>query len=146
MSLGTSHPLFHVALLLNRVLIGLYLLLAGVGKIGGGVGNFVEKGFKPMQPPWLPDALGLPYGYALPFLEVIIGAMLIVGLLTRIASWATLLMILSFTIAITAQGNLTNHGPGPFSGNLIYITLLFLLGIVGGGRFSLDRLILKRKS
>ena len=98
--------LVDVGLLLLRVSIGLYLLLAGVGKVQGelkGFGSFYRGPFKSMQPEWLPNALAAPYGYVLPWAEVIVGALLILGLFGSIAAALAGLMILSFTIALAMQ-------------------------------------------
>lgn len=51
----------------------------------------------------LPHALATAYGYALPPLEIALGAFLVVGLLLRISASVSGLMVLSFAIAkITA--------------------------------------------
>ncbi len=142
----TSQPMFHLALLLNRLAIGLYLLLAGVGKITGGIGNFVDKGFRPLQPEWLPDAVATPYAYSLPVLEAVVGAMLALGLFTRTVATISLLMIASFTIALVVEHQTLKHGSGPFNANFIYMTLLFLLAVTGAGRFGADHLLLARKT
>lgn len=144
--LDCPHPWFHIALLLNRIAIGLYLLLAGTGKLNDGLVEFVNESFKKMQPGWLPDALALPYAYALPFLEIVFGALLILGFLSRTSAAISGLMILSFTIAIATQESLLEHGPGPFSANLIFITLLFLLFVTGPGNLSIDQRLFKAKT
>jgi uncharacterized membrane protein YphA (DoxX/SURF4 family) len=131
-------------LFLNRVAMGLYLLLAGVAKVRGGVANFVEKAFAPMRPAWLPEAIATPYGYAIPYLEVILGATLLLGLLGRLSAFLTFLMITSFTIALVVKNQSFVHGPGPFSANFIMIALALLLAVAGPGRFSLDRALFAR--
>lgn len=136
-----GHPWFQFALLLNRFVIGLFMLLAGTFKLNGGLVEFVNESFRSMQPDWLPDVLATPYGYAIPFLEIIVGALLIVGFLTRSAAVVGLLMILSFTIALTIAKESLVHGPGPFNANLIFIALLFLLAITGPGHLSIDHRI-----
>lgn len=146
MATATNNMLTSLALLLNRVAMGLFFLMAGVGKIRGGVGNFVNDSFKKLQPDWLPDWVAAPYAWSLPFLEIVLGAMLMIGLLTRITASVICLMILSFTIAIAVNVGITNHGSGPFSANVVMITLTFLLAVVGSGMFSADRLLLKRKA
>lgn len=147
MSKAMDHVAGDLALLLGRVPIGLYLLLAGVGKIQGGVEQFVEQGFKPMQPAFLPDAVALPYAYAIPFLEVAFGAALIVGLLSRLSAGVIGLMILSFTIAQLAAdfAEGLQRGPGPFNPNFVMIGLCVALVATGGGGWSLDRLWLGRR-
>jgi len=132
---GASWPL-SLAILLNRCSLGLYLLLAGVAKVRGGVSEFYESGFVPMKPPWLPEWFASPYGHAVPFLEILVGGLLILGWLGRLMPLAAFLMITSFTIALAGIGQFFN-GPGPFSVNVILITLALLLIATGPGRISL---------
>jgi uncharacterized membrane protein YphA (DoxX/SURF4 family) len=142
-----------LALLLTRVSVGLYLLLAGFGKVRGeisnGPGSFYNgPGFQGLQPDWLPNAFAAPYGYALPWVEVIVGALLVLGLFGRIAAALTGLMILSFTIAKITQLGITAQEPGPggpFSTNYIQIAACFLLVCTGPGLWSIDYLIRKRR-
>ena len=147
--------LVDVGLLLLRVSIGLYLLLAGIGKVRGefnnGFGSFYRGNFSKMQPAWLPDAFAAPYGYALPWAEVIVGALLILGLFGSIAAAITGLMILSFTIALAFQFNSITAQPaeakgGAFSANYIQVAACFLLTFVGPGAISLDRVIRKKRA
>ncbi len=144
MALGPSHPAYDVTLLLNRLSMGLFVLLAGIGKITGGIGNFVEQGFTPMKPDWLPNVVAMPYAYSIPFLEVLLGAAVVVGLFTRLTAAALVVMIGSFTLALAIHNNSLVHGPGPFSANFIYITLLALLAVVGAGSLSVDHAIRKK--
>ncbi len=131
-------------LLINRIALGAYMLLAGVGKVLGGVGNFYENSFKGLQPDFLPDLLARPYGYAIPFLEIAVGALLIVGLFTRWTAVVTTLMILSFTIALWMKVGFPQAGAsGPFHPNVILMTLCLWVVVVGGGRMSLDHVLRK---
>ena len=151
----TRQTLVDVGLLLLRFTIGLYLLLAGIGKVmgefRGGPGSFYRGPFSSMQPAWLPDALAAPYGYALPWAEVVVGTLLILGLFGSIAAALTGLMILSFTIALAMQhGSITAQPAeargGAFSANYIQIAACFLLTFVGPGAFSLDRVIRRKRA
>lgn len=143
-----------LSLLLMRIALGLYLLLAGVGKVQGelnnGVGSFYNGPFKGLQPSWLPDVLAAPYGYALPWLEVLIGAMLIFGFLGHLAALAGLLMLVSFTIVLAmANGSITAQGadaPGPYHGNYIQVAGYLLLTLMGCGRWALDSVVFGKKS
>ena len=138
-----------VGLLAMRIPFGLFMLLAGVGKISGGVGGFVE-GASGMAPGWAPDFLITGYLYCVPFAEVLVGALLIAGLLTRSAGLASALMIFSFSVALVNakgwDGGFVGHGPGPFSANAIYIGLCVLLALAGPGIYSIDhQFVIKRK-
>ena len=81
-----------------RLIIGVVLVVAGIGKA-------------PMQTEWvdtvlsygiLPDTLALWYAAALPWLEIVIGAGLILGLFTRIFSVAAMLVVISFIVGNAA--------------------------------------------
>jgi len=115
----------------------------GFGDLLDNTVNFVNGSVVGMAPPWLPETLASIYGYAIPFAEVLFGALLIIGLLTRLVSLLSLLMIGSFTIALAGEHfvNLFQHGPGPFSANFIYLAVLLALLFAGAGRVSIDRLI-----
>lgn len=136
-----------------RLAIGLYMLLAGLGKVQGeinnGVGSFYNGPFTAMKPDWLPSAMALPYGYALPWLEVLLGVVLIVGFYTRLAGLVGLGMLVSFTIAlflkfdsISAQ---PETAPGPFNANYIQWAAYLLFALVGAGHWSIDSMLSKKK-
>ncbi|XAL99368.1 DoxX family protein [Phycisphaeraceae bacterium D3-23] len=150
----TYNPGTHLGLLLTRIALGLYLLLAGWGKLMGefsnGFGSFYAGGFTKMSPDWLPLWFGKPYGYALPWLEVLVGAMLILGLLTRFFSAGGFLMLASFTaVKVISADHITGIGEneqGVFTPNYIMTVVYFLLIFTGAGALSLDRLFFgKRK-
>ncbi len=48
----------------------------------------------------LPDALATLFGYALPFGELALGLLLVLGLLTRLAALGGVLLMISFLVAI----------------------------------------------
>jgi uncharacterized membrane protein YphA (DoxX/SURF4 family) len=133
-----------VALLLNRLALGFMFLLAGIGKLKMGPAAFYRDVFLAVRPPWLPEILAKPYGYALPFLEALVGALLIIGLLSRVTAGVMALMLASFTIALWAAG-MFFQGGGPFHTNVILLTLAILLATMGPGRYSLDYLIRRGK-
>jgi uncharacterized membrane protein YphA (DoxX/SURF4 family) len=142
-----------IGLFALRISVGLYMLLAGIGKVQGeinnGIGSFSNGPFTAMKPDWLPSVMAMPYGYALPWLEVLVGATLIVGFYTRLTGLVGMGMLASFTIAlilkfdsITAQPD----GPGgPFNANYIQCTAYLLFALLGAGRWSVDAAMSKRK-
>jgi putative oxidoreductase len=146
--------LIDFALLFNRVALRLYLLLAGYSKVFiKGVSTFLEESYRPMVPSWLPSWFATPYGYAVPYGELIVGATLLLGLLGRISALLTLLMITSFTTAQTfaaMNGGKTllaalgHEGGKPFNTNFIMIAMALLLVVAGPGRYSLDQLLFRR--
>ncbi len=100
---------YSVAGLLVRLPLGLLFFFAGLNKFLGGYGNFVRWIVSDMgEKTWLPDAMLYPYGYALPFLELALGALLILGLFTRPALMATGFLLLSLMFGkILAQDHAT---------------------------------------
>jgi thiosulfate dehydrogenase [quinone] large subunit len=81
---------------LLRVTLGVVFLFSGVGKFMGGVGNFaagMEKQFAGK----LPSALVLPFAYALPFMEVAFGALIVLGLFSAVALVLSGLLLVALT-------------------------------------------------
>ena len=142
--------LLYGALTLSRVALGLYFLLAGWGKVMGelrhGLGSFYRGPFSSLQPNWLPDLLAAPYGYTLPWLEVLFGVTLLLGLLSRLSAAVVTLMLISFTVALAMKLVIdaqADDDSGPFKANYIMIALSLAL-MHAGSRLSLDAFIWNR--
>lgn len=82
------------AVALGRWSLGMMFLFAGLGKFPN-VGQFAGYIVKQFEKTWLPEWLLLPYGYALPFLEVGLGALLILGLWRNAVLFVTGLLLIS---------------------------------------------------
>lgn len=136
---GSQKSLMDLVLLLNRLAVGMYFLLAGVAKVRTGVAEFYREGFLKMKPDWLPVWFAAPYGYALPFLETVVGALLVLGVLGRWPAGVMSLMLASFMVAQYEKG-LFFSGPGPYHTNVVFLTLALLLIMTGHGAISLDAL------
>jgi len=126
-----------VALLLARVPLGVYFLLAGYAKIAGGVGNFVTKA-SPSIPHFLSPSLGRMYLQTLPFVEMIAGVAMVIGLYTRVSAGLIALMLISFAIAVTGVGFKAGEAPEIDKG-LVFLGLALLLLTTGGGRMAVDQ-------
>lgn len=132
--------LISLALLLNRVSLGVLFVLAGVRKLlPTDEASILDKmhgfaSFVASQAP-MPEALGKAYGYALPWTELLVGTTLLVGLLTRISAVLIGLMTLSFIIAMGADW-WPDSGPA-FSKNFILLTLCILIAATGSGKFAI---------
>ena len=139
-----SSPLFCVVILLNRLSLGLFFALAGWHKImaEGGVQGFVEGFYKVVTPSWLPGFVATPFGYALPYIELIAGAMLVIGLFGRIAAIAIAFLLISISIALLGAGEFFS-GPGPFHTNVILLTLSLVLVMTGSRGISIDAKLFK---
>src|SRR5262249_36188375 len=130
-------------LLIARVPLGIYMFLAGLAKIQGGIGKFVES-TSGLVPSYLPQSVGQAYLHAVPFAEVTVGACLVLGLLTRVTGLIETLMLISFTIAATGLKPL--QGVGPFHTNVLLIGLAAAIALLGPGRISVDALLWNKKS
>lgn len=77
-----------------RIGLGVVFIISGAGKLPE-LAAFVEQ---VEEANVLPHALASAYGHALPYVEIVIGALLILGLLTRFAAAIGGLAALSFII------------------------------------------------
>jgi thiosulfate dehydrogenase [quinone] large subunit len=135
-----NHAKLNVALLLARVPLGLYFLIAGYTHIQSGLGAFVGGGMTHL-PAWIPPDLGRAYLYALPFVEFGVGLFVMVGLLTRLSALIKALILVSILLAM---GGID---PGkPFHPNIILLGVALLLALLGGGEISIDRIMQRRKN
>ena len=81
---------------LTRWVIGVVLLFAGIAKFPN-VSGFATYITSQFEKTWLPKALLVPYGYALPFAEVILGALLLLGIARNAVLFITGLMFITLT-------------------------------------------------
>jgi uncharacterized membrane protein YphA (DoxX/SURF4 family) len=77
-----------------RIALGIIFIISGAGKLPEGAA-FVDQ---VEEANILPHALARAYGTALPYVEIVIGALLILGLLSRFAAGIGGLAALSFII------------------------------------------------
>ena len=128
-----------VAYLLTRITDGLIFLFYGVGKFRGGLSNFVG-GMNQQFSGKLPAAMVMPFAYFIPFAETIFGALILLGLFTRVGLTLSgiLLIGLTFGVGILGQAATVAH-------DLQYVLLNFvLLWFVEFNSFSIDSLIWRR--
>lgn len=117
-----------------RITVGVMLLFYGIGKFLMGVGAFVSGTQERLAGSPLPEGLVAVFATALPFLEVILGALLILGLYTSATLFAAgvLVMLLTF-------GTVMEPDPATVSRNVNYALVVFvLLWLVDYDRYSLD--------
>lgn len=127
---------FEKALILIRLAVGAVFLSEGIQKFlfpeTLGVGRFIHIGI-----PW-PSVMAPFVGVV----EIVFGALVLVGFLTRLAA-IPLLIDISVAIATTKIPMLLNQGFWAAAHEArtdysMFLGLVFLL-IVGGGQFSMDR-------
>jgi thiosulfate dehydrogenase [quinone] large subunit len=120
---------------LLRVTFGMIFLTTGIVKFTMGVGAFAAA----VQPSFagkLPLFLVSPFLYLLPFAEVTVGALLILGLFTRLALVLAGLLLMALTFGKTAVSD-----SATVAGNLSYILIAFvLLWLSDHNGYSIDRL------
>lgn len=132
------------ALLFARLILGLIFFMAGVMKVFQlGTLEHARKYFLPFADTFLPVWSLWAVGIAIPFIELIAGALIILGLRTRDA-----LIALGCVLVVVTFGHLLHDALFNFSGHVIprLALLLFVLWCPReDDRFSLDYL-LKRRS
>ncbi len=115
-----------------RVPLGVYFILAGRLKLLDAEG-FIEtvRAFK-----ILPTEVATLFGVMIPWLEVLVGVAIALGILTTLASITASFLLISYILAL---GVFPNH-PDIFNKDLILLgcTLSFLAS--GSGGFSFDGL------
>lgn len=122
---------------LLRLGLGVLFAVAGLNKFIGGYFAFAEGMTTNFAETWLPAFVVIPFAYVLPFLEVVVGALLVVGLFTRLTLVVTglLLIVLAFGMMLQGQASVV-------SANLTYVLMAAVaLGMLGEGNpYSLDAL------
>jgi uncharacterized membrane protein YphA (DoxX/SURF4 family) len=93
-----SPRLVNAAVLLLRLVLGGIFIVAGASKIGHAA-EFAQQiaAFR-----LLPQLTIAPIAIILPFLEVLLGGYLVIGLFTRIAAWVAAVLLLVFDGAIAS--------------------------------------------
>jgi thiosulfate dehydrogenase [quinone] large subunit len=126
---------------LLRITMGVIFLFYGIGKFLGGIGNFVG-GMNQHFSGKLPAFMVMPFAYALPFGEVIAGALIFFGLFTRVGLTISGLLLIGLTFGTVMLGDAPT-----VAHNLQYALANFvLLWFVDLNRYSLDTLFRKNMS
>jgi len=125
------------AALFARAVVGLIFLMAGVWKVFTlGPAAHVRRYFLPFQDTFLPTWSLWAVGFTIPFVELIAGAMVIIGFRTRIA-----LIALGLVLVIVTFGHLLHEPLYPFHEHVIprlALVLLVLLIPADADRYSVD--------
>jgi uncharacterized membrane protein YphA (DoxX/SURF4 family) len=133
------------ALLFARLVLGLIFFMAGVWKVFTlGPLTHARKYFLPFADTFLPVWSLWAVGVTIPSIELVAGALVIVGLGTRAA-----LVALGFVLAIVTFGHLLHEPLYEFHSHVIprLALLLFVLLLPrADDRFSLDHLLRRRKA
>ncbi len=131
------------AVLFARLVLGLIFFMAGVFKVFSLTpAGHVRKWFLPYQDTFLPTWSLWAVGLAIPFVELIAGALVLVGWRVYEA-----LLALGAVLVIVAFGHLLHEPLYPFHEHVIPRLALVLFVLViprAADRFSLDHVLAKR--
>jgi putative oxidoreductase len=131
------------AILFARLVLGLIFFMAGVMKVFQlGSLNHARKYFLPFADTFLPVWSLWAMGVVIPFVELIAGAMVILGLRVRVA-----LVALGFVLAVVTFGHLLREPLYQFHTHVIpRLALLLFIFLLPReeDRFSLDHLMARR--
>lgn len=124
------------AALVLRVTVGIVLLAHGLAKLDGGVENFAGS----------VGSMGIPFpiatAYATVAIEVLGGAMLVLGLGTRVwAVLATLLMVGTTLVVKWDAGLLGASGRSGMEVDLLVLAGALAIALLGPGRVSVDHAV-----
>ena len=132
----------NAAYALVRAVLGVVFLFNGVLKLTGGVENW--RGFlrESMADTMLPAALVSAFGAILPYLEISLGALLLIGLFTAQVLVATggLLIVLTFGTVLQAED------PSIVAHNVFYTVVVgLLLWLESANAWAIDRLRIREE-
>jgi uncharacterized membrane protein YphA (DoxX/SURF4 family) len=127
-------------MLLARLPVGAFLLVAGYTKWKSGVDAFATEHITHV-PLSVPRDWGLHYLQAVPYAEIAAGAMIMLGFLTRLAGFVSAAMVISYMIG----EHLLQQEGLPFHPNFIYVGILLAIFLVGPGKISIDGLLFKKR-
>ncbi|HYE21398.1 MAG TPA: DoxX family protein [Tepidisphaeraceae bacterium] len=135
-------PAASIGLLIARIPLGVYFIAAGVAKFGyesktgyKGVAGFAVDNAENAQR-FMSSQLSWTYLYGLPWAEIVLGGMLIVGFLGRVVSFLLAALLVSIMIAkLPALTALATEK------NLIFAGLALGLAFTGVGLLSVDGLL-----
>ena len=123
-----------LAYALLRVALGVNFAGHGLIRIYNGVSAFAATTAEHMAKSPLPHGLVFGFGYAIPWIEALLGIALVLGLLTRAALIAGALFMMALTVGVTSNQQWDIAGQ-----QLMYSVVFFLLlSLVEHNQFSLD--------
>jgi thiosulfate dehydrogenase (quinone) large subunit len=107
---------------LLRIAFGINFLMHGAIRLYSGLGVFASSTAEHLAKSPLPHGFVLGFGYAIPFIEVLLGLGLILGLFTRLALTLGAVFIMALTIGVTSNQQWDVAGQ-----QLVYSVVFFLL-------------------
>jgi len=126
-----------------RLALGGMLLLYGVAKFKSGVSDFSLEASGMFSTTVIPVGLAKAFLSIVPLAEVVLGALLLLGLFTSYAASLAALLFALFVVGLTATGN--NDLIMMMAANFIYIFAAFKLSCHSHSAYSVDHLMCKGK-
>jgi thiosulfate dehydrogenase (quinone) large subunit len=134
---SAKDPDLSLAYLFLRATLGVNIMLHGVSRLLSGPGHFVSTLAQQFHSTPLPQPLVVAFAYSLPWVEAVLGLLVLIGLFTRVALSLGALLILVLTFGSTLLQNWDVAGL-----QLIYAAVYAaLLAFLSANRFSIDALI-----
>ena len=125
-----------LAYLLLRIYVGVNLLMHGAARLLSGTGAFVEGLVRAFAPTPLPEPLIRAFGVALTPLELLLGALVLLGAWLRPALVSAMLLMTALTFGTCLRQDWTTVGI-----QLVYALAYFVLLVRRSDDvFSVDRL------
>jgi thiosulfate dehydrogenase [quinone] large subunit len=126
-----------IAYLLMRLALGVNIFGHGFFRFLSGLSAFAHGASIPIDKGPLPHSLSMAFLYAVPFVEVVVGLLLILGLFTRVALILGQLNMIALVVGITSVQNWVTA-----TSQLEYSFVFFaMLWLVEADTISLDRLM-----
>jgi Methylamine utilisation protein MauE len=103
-----------LAVALGRWCLGMLFLFFGISKFVMGTGAFVTMMSQPFEKTWLPLGMVRTFGQVLPYAEVTLGAVLLLGIFRNVALFGTgvLLILLTFGQVVLGGGEVIFFNTG----------------------------------
>ena len=139
------HSNWPVAVFIVRWILGILFVMAGYWKVfvltpAAHAQNYFVGGFSDT---WIPTWLLLALGYAIPFLELVAGLLICIGLRTREALIAVGLLLIVTTYGHALQEPLFDIAGHTFT--RLALIIFLLLAPAGCDRYALDTWLAKKK-
>jgi thiosulfate dehydrogenase (quinone) large subunit len=106
------------AFLVLRLFLGVLFTTAGLGKFRMGIGTVAGHIVQGFEKTFLPKILLVPYAYCLPFVELIVGILLVLGLFTEGTLFVSAFLCLSLFYGMLLSGE---HATAAY--NAIYLLI-----------------------
>jgi len=135
---GTNTSLVSVCVLLLRCLIGIFLFMAGAGKVLGWFGGYNMEATIQF---YTKVGISVPLAYLSSYTEFIGGFLLTIGLLTRPVAFAIMINMSVATIISLSAGLM---GPSSAQTPLTFLIVDIAILLAGPMSYSIDRLLIRK--